>query len=135
VCSSDLEALADEEAFGLCTADRGTYLEVGAEMRAAGIDATFVIGSDKLPQLADPSFYEDGEDGVAATFRDVTFLVVDRGGEASADWIGIDEAFENERYAAISATEVRRRLRAGEPVNDLVPPVVAKALERYTANG
>jgi nicotinic acid mononucleotide adenylyltransferase len=130
-----LEALADDETFGLCTAERGTYLDVAGEMRTAGIDATFVIGSDKLPQLADPSFYTDGEDGVAATFRDVAFLVVDRGGETSPDWISTTEAFENVRYAGISATDVRRRLRAGQPVDDLVPPVVAKALEGYTASG
>ena len=127
-----LTTLADAEGFGLYVADAGTYLGVARELRAAGIEPTFVVGSDKLPQLRDPSFYPDGEAGVAATFEECDFLVVERDGPGS---LSVADAFEDPRHAGISATEVRRRIRAGEPVDDLVPPVVAKALEGYTANG
>jgi nicotinic acid mononucleotide adenylyltransferase len=124
-----LGALAAAEGFGLCIAESGTYLDVARELRVAGLEPVFVIGSDKLPQLSDPSFYPDGQAGVDATFRDCDFLVIERGGDAPSD------VFENPRHAGISATEVRRRVRAGEPVDDLVPPVVARALEGYTASG
>lgn len=124
-----LAALAAAEDFGLCVAESGTYLDVAREFRANGTEPVFVIGSDKLPQLSDPSFYADGSDGVAATFRECEFFVVQR------DGTDVPDVFENPRYAGISATEVRRRVRAGQPVDDLVPPVVAKALEGYTASG
>jgi nicotinic acid mononucleotide adenylyltransferase len=129
-----LEQIADAERFGFAIADRGTYLEVAHALRRTGVDATFVIGSDKLPQLRDPSFYENGEDGVAATFAEVSFLVVSRSG-SSPDHVDAAEVFADPEEAAISATEVRRRLRNGESIAALVPPVVAAALEGYTARG
>jgi len=131
-----LEAVADSEGFGLCVADGGTYLEVARDFDAAGVDAAFVIGSDKLPQLADPAHYADGAVGVDATFRDVRFIVVERSGTpAVAHRYEVLDAFADARSAAISATEVRRRVRRGQPVDSLVPPVVAQVLERYTAPG
>jgi nicotinic acid mononucleotide adenylyltransferase len=132
-----LEAVAESEGFGLCVADRGTYLDVARDLRASGVDATFVIGSDKVPQLADPSFYEDGEAGVAATFREVRFVIVERPGAAVAsgdiEVIQVKDVFADQRHAAISATEVRRRVRDGLSVDEFVPPVVAETLEGYTA--
>jgi nicotinic acid mononucleotide adenylyltransferase len=127
-----LQSLAEAEGFELFVAESGTYLGVAREMRAAGIEPTFIVGSDKVPQLNDPSFYADGLEGVEATFRECEFLVVERDGPGM---ISAAEVFENPRLAGISATEVRRRIRAGESVEDLVPPVVAQALEGYTASG
>lgn len=134
-----LDALADEEGLGLAEADRGTYLEVGRALRAQtpGMDVTFVVGSDKLSQLADPRFYPDGRAGVDATFREVRFVVVPRGRDPAMrpglHVLPVDAVFDDPADAAISASEVRRRIRAGRPVAGLVPPVVARGLERYTA--
>jgi nicotinic acid mononucleotide adenylyltransferase len=132
-----LEALASAEGFGLRVAEHGTYLEVARELKDASIDGAFVIGSDKLPQLADPSFYAEGAAGVDATFREVDFIVVERGDHAVPpgpyEVMSVTEAFSDPSYAAISATEVRRRVRAGLDVNALVPAVVAQALGRYTS--
>jgi nicotinate-nucleotide adenylyltransferase len=132
-----LEQIADAEGFGLALADHGTYLDVARALRQTGIDATFVVGSDKLPQLRDPSFYENGAAGVAATFAEVSFLVVARLGAPPDPMPHVDAAdvFADMKEAAISATEVRRLLRDGESVAALVPPVVAAALEGYTARG
>jgi nicotinic acid mononucleotide adenylyltransferase len=135
-----LDELASSEGFGLCLADQGTYLAVARDLHASGIEATFVVGSDKLPQLADPSFYTDGEAGVAATFREVTLVVVERPGAATpmrneVEVIDAATVFANPADAAISATEVRRRVRDGLPVDGLVPPAVAARLEGYTAPG
>lgn len=130
-----LSAVCDENEFGLCIANRGTYIAVAEAL--VGFEPTFVIGSDKLPQLADPSFYEDGDAGVTRTFRDLRFLVVRRAGaEVERDDVhAIDERdiFANAADAEISATEVRRRVRSGEPFDHLVPAGVALALGGYTA--
>jgi nicotinamide mononucleotide adenylyltransferase len=39
----------------------------------------------------------------------------------------------DERLARLSGTEIRRKVAAGEPVEDLVPQAVAVALGGYTA--
>lgn len=130
-----LDELAVESGSGLATANRGTYLEVSRAARAAGVDAVFVIGSDKLPQLADPAFYPDGEAGVEATFAEVRFLVIPRGvpvDRAGVELLDVADAFDDPSVAEISATEVRERVRRGDDVGDLVPPAVARALRRYT---
>lgn len=132
-----LDDVSRSRGFGLVLANRGTYVDVDRAMRASGIDATFVIGSDKLVQLDDPSFYPDRERGVAATFAEVRLLVVPRPGAEvqREDVIVLDpaEAFENQAQTSISSTEVRRRVRAGESVDALVPPEVAVGLGGYTA--
>lgn len=131
-----LDELARAEGFEFRTAENGTYLEVARELRADGLDATFVIGSDKLPQLVDPSFYADGPAGADATFREVDFVVVERGEAVPPgpyEVIPGAEAFGDPSHAAISATAVRQRVRNGEDVKALVPPIVTKALGRYTS--
>lgn len=131
-----LDGLAAEHGFGLGTANRGTYLEV-ARALPGGTDAVFVVGSDKLPQLVDPSFYADGADGVEATFAEVRFLVVPRGAPVDRDDVDVlpaEEAFVDPGTARISASEVRRRLGRGEDVTPLVPPSVAETLRGYTGS-
>lgn len=133
-----LLGVAADEGFGVAVADPGTYLEVARLASRAGLDAAFVIGSDKLAQLADPSFYPDGPAGAEATFREVRFVVVERpGSDVDRDDLEVlpsDAVFADPGTAAISATEVRERLRTGRPVTGLVPPAVAVALEGYTAS-
>jgi len=128
-----LEAVGAQHGIGLAVCNRGTYLEVHEAALAAGCDPVFVIGSDKLAQLADPSFYADGDEGVARTLDEVGFLVVERGGVAVPErYVRLSDVFEVGDHAQISASDVRRRVLEGEPVDDLVPPVVARALRGYT---
>ncbi len=132
-----LDAVADEAGLGFALANRGTYVDVADAFAAAGVEATFVVGSDKLSQLEDPSFYEDGADGVARTFEKVRFVVVPRptAGDDRPDlrWLDISDVFERPGDEEISATEVRRLIRAGEPIDHLVPPAVGVALRGYTS--
>ncbi|MGH2759750.1 MAG: hypothetical protein ACRDKJ_09315 [Actinomycetota bacterium] len=132
-----LDVVAAARSFGLALANRGTYLAVSGAIRATGIEATFIVGSDKLSQLADASFYPDGERGVEATFAEVAFLVVPRTGVDvrlnDGHVLEPGEVFEDRALAAISSTEVRRRVRDGVSVADLVPPEVVVDLEGYTA--
>lgn len=132
-----LKGIANARGFGLAIANRGTYLDVQRALAVDGIDATFVIGSDKLSKLEDPSFYEDGEAGVRSTFEDVKFLVVPRGGvPVTRDDLRVLDAsdvFEDDDVAAMSSTEVRRVVRAGGGMEGLVPPEVAVDLAGYTS--
>jgi nicotinic acid mononucleotide adenylyltransferase len=136
-----LTRITAQENLGLLLANRGTYLDVSRALRTAAVEATFVIGSDKLPQLADPAFYADGEHGVAATFAEVRLVVVPRDGtEVDRDDVAVIDPREvfpagtrDERLARLSGTEIRRKVAAGEPVEDLVPQAVAVALGGYTA--
>jgi nicotinic acid mononucleotide adenylyltransferase len=132
-----LAAIASEEGFGFFLANRGTYLDVARSLAADGREPTFVVGSDKLEQLADPKFYTEGDAGVSATFSEVRFLVVPRAGgvisRAEVQVMDPTEAFAGADEGEVSGTEVRRRLRMGEPVDELVPPAVALALQGYTA--
>lgn len=132
-----LDGLAEEHGLGLAVANRGTYLDVDRALRAASVDPTFVVGSDKLAQLEDPSFYPDGRRGVRATFSEVSFLVVPRpGSDVRRDDVRVldaTEVFADPVEATISSTEVRRRLRAGASVDGLVPPGVARGIGGYTA--
>jgi nicotinic acid mononucleotide adenylyltransferase len=129
--------IASDDRFGLAICNRGTYLDVARALARDGFEASFVIGSDKLPQLADASFYADGEAGVTQTFAELRFVVVRRAGaEVQRDDVLVvdtDQVFATSRESEISATEVRRRIRTGENVDGLVPPRVALALGGYTS--
>ena len=130
-----LDAIAERCRLGLVFANRGTYLDVARALRATGAEPTFVIGSDKLAQLADPSFYEDGSGGVDATFSELGLLVVPREGAAiDRGDVQVLDVFDDPDITSISATEVRRRVRAGTSVSGLVPREVEVALEGYTAD-
>ncbi len=133
--------IADRCEFGVAFSNRGTYVDVGRALMASGIDAAFAIGADKLEQLADASFYPDGERGVAATFRDLRFVVTPRRGfEEDAPGRGCNvsildrsQVFADVATAGITATEVRRLHREGRAVDHLVPPEVVHALRGYTS--
>lgn len=132
-----LAAIAQEEGFGFFIANRGTYLDVARALSADGREPAFVVGSDKLEQLADPKFYSEGDAGVSATFSEVRLLVVPRAGgvmtRTDVQVMDPADAFAGADDGEVSGTEVRRRLRSGEPVDQLVPPGVALALRGYTA--
>lgn len=132
-----LTKVAERCELSLVFANRGTYLDVGRAIRSEGIDATFVVGADKIAQLGDSSFYDDGEQGVEATFAETRFIVVPReGSEIARQGLQILDAtdvFASPEVASISATDVRRLVRLGRPVDDLVPREVGLALEGYTS--
>lgn len=126
---------------GVAFANRGTYLDVARAIRADGLEATFAVGADKLVQLVDPSFYEDGARGVEATLAELRFAVVPRGTidvarfaeRGNMHFLDRRDVFAELFEAEISASEVRRAVRAGDPVDHLVPPEVARALRGYTS--
>jgi nicotinic acid mononucleotide adenylyltransferase len=133
--------VAERLGLGVAFVNRGTYLDVGRALRGDGFEAAFAIGADKLEQLADPSFYEHGSDGVQATFDELRFVVVPRSTidvtpfTQAGDVQVLDpaEVFEDPSLASISGTEVRALHRSGAAITGLVPPEVELALRGYTS--
>lgn len=85
----------------------------------------YLIGADHVPTL--PEWRE-----AAALADAVTFVVVPRPGELETGVAGFPLSFRGTvlrgKPAAISASDLRKRLRAGESIENFVPPAVAAAL-------
>jgi nicotinate-nucleotide adenylyltransferase len=101
-------------------------------------DATldWIIGDDNLPKLGEWKSIE-------AIFSMANFVVLARGAEdvPAPFRERIREprmrpkhgaiAFATNATVPISSTEIRRRIRAGEPIEDLVPPPVSRYIQHY----
>ena len=85
----------------------------------------YLIGADHVPTL--PEWRE-----AAALADAVTFVVVPRPGELETGVAEFPLSFRGTvlrgKPAAISASDLRKRLRAGESTENFVPPAVAAAL-------
>lgn len=100
-------------------------LDTARELRRAGMPSPihWLIGADMLLYL--PKWHRPLE-----LLREVHFLIMQRPGYA-IDWDALPAEFQHLREQVvaapaidISATEIRRRVRAGESIADLVPPSV-----------
>ena len=132
-------AVADRPGLEICTweIDRGgtnyTIDTLRALRRERGWDPVFVVGTDALVDL--PSWRQP-----EALLAEFDLVVVDRPGR-SADptgprvlpWTGAADLGRGGRVFRlalaprdVSASEIRRRCAAGEPLSDLVPPAVAR---------
>ena len=93
--------------------------------RFAEAELFYLIGADHVPTL--PKWRE------AAVLADVvTFVVVPRLGELETEVAEFPPSFRGTvlrgKPVAISASDLRKRLRAGESIENFVPPAVAAAL-------
>lgn len=83
----------------------------------------YLIGADQVPML--PRWREAAELAGA-----VEFLVIPRPGEAS---VSFPEPFRGRVVQgfplAVSSSQIRARVRAGKPIDFLVPPPVAEAIK------
>ena len=86
----------------------------------------YLIGADHVPTL--PEWRE-----AVALADAVTFVVVPRPGELETDVaefpLSIRGTVLRGKPVAISASDLRERLRAGESIENFVPPAVAAALK------
>lgn len=110
------------------------------QLRAAYPDATldWIIGDDNVPQLGEWK-------NIDRIFELANFAVLTRGRRdgdvperfrsrvttAAARSTNGGIAFARNQTIPISSTEVRRRIRAGEPIDDLVDPRVARHIQHY----
>lgn len=140
--SADLAPADDRLAMCRLVAERDPLFEVNdLELRRSGPSYTFdtvkqlqaagwgrvswMIGADMLLYL--PKWYRAEE-----LLEEVDFLVVARPGWV-IDWSGLPTAFQklSQRVVEaplveISATDIRRRVRAGESIEKLTPPAVVQ---------
>ena len=100
-------------------------LDTGRELKARGIDPIhWLIGADMLMYL--PRWHRPLD-----LLAEVHFVVMARPGWR-IDWSKLPQEFQRLRghvvgvpQIDISATEIRRRVAAGEPIDQMVPPAVA----------
>ena len=83
----------------------------------------FLTGADNLREL--PSWREPDE-----ILRLATLAVLSREGEGAAGLPGVPSVAVPVTRVDVSATEVRRRVAAGEPIRYLVPEPVRAIIER-----
>jgi nicotinate-nucleotide adenylyltransferase len=105
-------------------------IETARELRRRGWpEVNWLIGADQVRDL--PKWREP-----AALLREVNFVVIARPGR-DFDWASLPKPFRGleERVVPaplvpISATEIRTRVRAGEPIDDLTPRPVVEYIRR-----
>jgi nicotinate-nucleotide adenylyltransferase len=132
------DAVAHEPRFSVAASERGLFAEIADELAGAYGASTrvlFVCGRDAAERIV---HWDYGEAGAFQKMLDrFELLVAARGGEYSPPpemRTRIHPLRLAEDYDSISATEVRRRIRAGVPWEHLVPEsIVARVRELYAA--
>ena len=131
-----LETALTDPRYSIAVAEGGLFIEIARECRAAYGDAvklSFLCGRDAAERIA---AWDYGRPGAwEEMLREFDLLVAPRAGEYQP------EAAQSTSFAAIpvgqdsdavSSTDVRRRLAAGEPWEHLVPQEIhAKVREFY----
>lgn len=114
--------------YSLAVADRGLFVEIAEECRAAygaGVRLSFLCGRDAAERIAG---WEYGDPGAfAAMLREFDLLVARRNGEylppadisARIERLPVPDSFD-----PVSATDVRQRIARGHAWEHLVPPVI-----------
>jgi nicotinate-nucleotide adenylyltransferase len=106
-------------------------IDTAAELKRAGWDeVTWLIGADMLNFL--PSWHR-----VEELLKEVTFLVMARPG-AELQWAALPPAFQKLRgnvvevpQIDISATDIRKRVAAGLPIDFLAPAEVCRYIAEH----
>ena len=127
-------ATSEEFGTGLCS--HGLIADQAAAAGRAFPRARllFGVGSDKVVQLLDPSWYEDAERSLSGLFGSARVAYGVRAGQAvparealerDPRWAERIEVLElPSEVSAVSSSRVRRMVREGADVSDLVPPEV-----------
>jgi nicotinamide-nucleotide adenylyltransferase len=142
-----LRLLAQRAGMGVAVSSAGLYAEM-ADAAAAlfgGSEIAFLVGSDKVAQIFDPSYYADRDEALDALFARARLVVAPRTGEGEAVQALLERP-ENRRWASrvqilplhpavseLSSTRVRGLLQAGANPAGLVPGAVAALLQEIGA--
>jgi nicotinic acid mononucleotide adenylyltransferase len=126
-------ALAGYPRFSLAVTDGGLFIEMAREARAAygaGLELFLLCGRDAAERIVNWDYGAVG--GIQKQLEEFELLVASRGGH----FVAPPEIRDRVRSIAvpteleeISSSEVRRRIRAGEPWRDLVPPSIVPMIE------
>jgi nicotinic acid mononucleotide adenylyltransferase len=97
-------------------------------------DVALLVGADKAAQLVDPRYYQDLEAAMTRLDRAASVLVANRAGyEAPVSRLRSSPLRMPEWTSARSSTQAREAARRGDPLDDLVPSVVARGIRRTRA--
>jgi nicotinate-nucleotide adenylyltransferase len=114
-------ATADEPRFGTLASSGGLFIEIARECRRPGTQLFFLCGRDAAERIVN---WDYGEPGAFARMLDeFELLVAARQGEycPPPEFRERIHALPMTACNEVSATEVRRRIAAGEPWEHLVP--------------
>ncbi len=131
-------ALAAHNSFSLAVCSHGLFLDIAdalAPHYPADTRVYFLTGSDAAERILDWG-YPQPEKALAEMFARFDLIVAERAGRpalpAAARLAAFRPKIHTVRLPAevqrISATEVRERLRAGLPIEELVPAEVAETI-------
>jgi nicotinamide-nucleotide adenylyltransferase len=94
----------------------------------------FIVGYDTMVRILDKKYYRDREAALDSLFAKSRFLIAKRNDKGRRAIFELFEREENKRFkhrieileispsaASISATEVREKVKKGEPIEGLVP--------------
>jgi nicotinic acid mononucleotide adenylyltransferase len=102
--------------------------------RLTASDVALLVGADKAAQLVDPRYYQDMEAALERLDRAASVLVADRAGyDLPARRLRSSPLRTPAWTPARSSTEAREAARRGDPLDDLVPSVVARGIRRTHA--
>jgi nicotinate-nucleotide adenylyltransferase len=132
-----LAATSDEPRYSIAASDRGLFVDIADECRAAYGPETallFICGRDAAERIVGWDYGE--ADAFVRMLDRFELLVAPRGGHYDPPPEIRDRAYAldlPEDISSISATDVRERIRRGEPWEHLVPSgIVAQARRIYT---
>ena len=102
--------------------------------RLTGGQVTLLLGTDKAAQLVDPRYYEDLEAALARLGETASLLVAERAGHPPARLPLRAGRLPTPAWTpGRSSTEVREAARRREPLDELVPSAIARAIARTRA--
>ncbi|MCU1273875.1 MAG: cytidylyltransferase [Bryobacterales bacterium] len=132
-----LAATSDEPRYSIAASDRGLFVDIADECRDAYGPETallFICGRDAAERIVGWDYGE--ADAFVRMLDRFQLLVAPRGGHYDPPPEIRDRAYAldlPEDISSISATDVRERIRRGEPWEHLVPSgIVAQARRIYT---
>ncbi|HEY2957503.1 MAG TPA: hypothetical protein VGM21_04740 [Actinomycetota bacterium] len=110
-------------------------VDMAEALRAASAgEAVLLVGTDKAVQLVEPRYYDDPEAALARLAAAASVMVAERAGVPEGGTrLGGRPLATPGSVAALSATRARTVAAAGGDLRDLVPAVVARAVERTRA--
>jgi len=102
--------------------------------RRTGGEVALLVGTDKAAQLVDPRYYQDPGRAIERLDRTASLLVAERAGYPATALPLRAEPLPTPGWTpARSSTEARAAAARGEPLDRLVPSVVAAAIRRTRA--
>lgn len=137
-----LRFIAQRAGMGVAVCSSGLYVDMAdaAAMVYPGTEIAFLIGSDKVTQIFDPSYYTDRDDALDALFSRARLIVAPRTEDGQVVRDALERA-ENRRWADrvsvlplhpavsdLSSTRVRGLLQSGAEPTGLVPSAVGTFL-------